>query len=232
MKSVQTSESIKLGAILALAGGFMDAYSYIGRGGVFANAETGNIVLLAISIGNRNPGDAVRYIFQIASFAVGVLISQTIKYKKKNAPTFFHWRQDAIFFEIIAMVIAGFISKEYDIVANSLISLTCGIQVVAFAKISGHSISTTMCTGNLRIGTQNLSMYFATKDKIYYQKGIFYYGCILMFIIGAIVGDFFTRRIGEKSVLLVALMLFTAYTMMFFNEEEKLDNSSEIVKRG
>ena len=44
-KKVQISESIELGILLALSGGFMDAYSYIGRGGVFANAQTGNMLL-------------------------------------------------------------------------------------------------------------------------------------------------------------------------------------------
>ena len=42
----QISESIRLGAILALSGGFMDAYSYMERGEVFANAQTGNIFSL------------------------------------------------------------------------------------------------------------------------------------------------------------------------------------------
>ncbi|MBC8862671.1 DUF1275 domain-containing protein, partial [Escherichia coli] len=44
-RSRQISESIGLGLLLALAGGFMDAYSYIERGQVFANAQTGNILL-------------------------------------------------------------------------------------------------------------------------------------------------------------------------------------------
>ena len=48
------SESIKLGVILAIAGGFMDAYSYMCRGKVFANAQTGNILLLGINISERN----------------------------------------------------------------------------------------------------------------------------------------------------------------------------------
>ena len=39
------SESLLLGAILATVGGFLDAHTYICRGKVFANAETGNIVL-------------------------------------------------------------------------------------------------------------------------------------------------------------------------------------------
>ena len=40
-RAKQTSESIELGIVLALAGGFMDAYSYVARDGVFANAQTG-----------------------------------------------------------------------------------------------------------------------------------------------------------------------------------------------
>lgn len=52
--SKQMSESIKLGVILAIAGGFMDAYSYMCRGKVFANAQTGNILLLGINISERN----------------------------------------------------------------------------------------------------------------------------------------------------------------------------------
>ena len=50
----QASESIKLGIVLAVAGGFMDAYSYICRGQVFANAQTGNMLLLGINIAERN----------------------------------------------------------------------------------------------------------------------------------------------------------------------------------
>ena len=53
-KTGQMSESFLLGAILALAGGFLDAYTYIGRGGVFANAETGNIVLMGLELADGN----------------------------------------------------------------------------------------------------------------------------------------------------------------------------------
>ena len=46
----QMSESFRLGAVLALTGGFLDAYTYLIRGGVFANAQTGNIVLLGVRL--------------------------------------------------------------------------------------------------------------------------------------------------------------------------------------
>ena len=44
----QISETLHLGMLLAAVGGFLDAYTYLSRGKVFANAQTGNLVLLGI----------------------------------------------------------------------------------------------------------------------------------------------------------------------------------------
>ena len=41
------SESMLLNLLLAFRGGFQDAYTYIVRDKVFANAQTGNIVLMS-----------------------------------------------------------------------------------------------------------------------------------------------------------------------------------------
>lgn len=218
-KEFETSESMRIGILLAICGGFMDAYAYTGRGGVFANAETGNIVLLAISLGNHNLHGVFHYLVPIVSFAVGVMISQHVKIIRKNRPTRLHWRQVTIFFEMIAMFIAGFLPQEYNLIANSLISLTCGIQVVTFAKVRGYAISTTMCTGNLKVGTMNLNMYLATKDASYAQKCIHYYGCIMFFVLGAIIGDFFTRRLNESASFIVVGLLLVANILMFFNHK-------------
>ena len=50
----QRSESFRAAAVLALAGGFLDAYTYLCRGQVFANAQTGNMVLLAVRLAEGN----------------------------------------------------------------------------------------------------------------------------------------------------------------------------------
>ena len=52
-RAKQTSESIELGILLALSGGFMDAYSYLARGQVFANAQTGNMLLFWCQFSKR-----------------------------------------------------------------------------------------------------------------------------------------------------------------------------------
>jgi len=44
------AEFYGVGVMLAMVGGYLDAYTYISRDHVFANAQTGNMVLLAINI--------------------------------------------------------------------------------------------------------------------------------------------------------------------------------------
>ena len=219
----QTSESIRLGIVLAMAGGFMDAYSYIGRGGVFANAETGNIVLLAVSLGDGQFGMALHYLAPIIAFATGVLLSEWVKRTKKGSLSLFHWRQIVLMYEMLSMIMVAFLPQEWNFLANSLISLACGIQVTTFAKIHGHGMATTMCTGNLRTGTQSLNKYFQTKDARHYKDAVFYYGCIAWFVIGAMIGNFYTRQWQEMAILVVVGLLGVAYVMMFFNKEANKD---------
>ena len=56
----QMSESLELGILLALSGGFMDAYSYVCRDQVFANAQTGNMLLFGIHLSEHNCRFAVQ----------------------------------------------------------------------------------------------------------------------------------------------------------------------------
>ena len=57
----QMSESFVVGILLCLCGGFQDAYTYVCRDKVFANAQTGNIVLLGNHLAQQDWSGAVRY---------------------------------------------------------------------------------------------------------------------------------------------------------------------------
>ena len=52
------SEAMPTGIFLTLSGGFQDAYTYYTRGKVFANAQTGNIILLGHNAMNGDFTDA------------------------------------------------------------------------------------------------------------------------------------------------------------------------------
>jgi len=219
MNKRQISESIEVGIFLALSGGFMDAYSYINRGKVFANAETGNIILMALKVCEGKFFEAVNYLIPIISFAVGVAICEIIKYRKERI-NMIHWRQILVLFEIFAFIVVGFLPQEMNRVANSIISMISGIQFATFPKIRGTAMATTMCTGNLKTGTQNMYRGIKTGDKSAIEKGLYYYVCILVFILGTMVGYFAVKLMAEKAIFLAALAMINIFIIMFKEFED------------
>lgn len=217
---IQTSESLAVGSILAIIGGYMDSYSYICRGGVFANAATGNVVHLAISFASFKWIQVIKYMIPITAFATGVIISSFVKLKRDNINAF-HWRQVTVFIEIIVLAVVAFIPQEMNLLANSIISLTCGIQATAFNKFHDNAMSTTMCTGNLRNGMQCLCSYGATKNKEYLRRALIYIGCIFLFILGAMIGSKVSSVLLEKSILIPAFCLFAVLILMFTEKRKK-----------
>ena len=146
----QMSSSLSVGFLLALAGGFMDAYSYMARGKVFANAQTGNILLFAVAVSEGRPADSLRYLLPVVSFAIGIALAAAVRTRFGHLSRL-HWRQLALAVEILILFSVSFFPPEHHLAANSLTSLACGIQVQAFRKIEGNGIATTMCIGNLLV---------------------------------------------------------------------------------
>lgn len=217
MKNViteQTSESLELGMLLALSGGLMDAYSYICRDHVFANAQTGNILLLGIHLSECNWRISIQYIFPIAAFTLGIIIANLFRLHFQNK-CFFHWRQLSLFTEVLFLCIVCFIPQKFNLIANSLTSLACGIQAESFRKLHGNSIATTMCIGNLRSGTQYFCEFLHSHQKKYANKAIIYYSVILFFSIGAIIGNILIKYFHEKAIMGSVFLLSVSFIFMF-----------------
>lgn len=228
MKKIhQISESIGLGIVLALSGGLMDAYSYVGRGRVFANAQTGNILLLGIHASEGRWQEAVLYFFPVLAFTAGIILAETIRYRMKEKSTL-HWRQYCVLIEAVILFSVGFMSQGYNLLANSLTSFVCGIQVQSFRKIHGNAMATTMCIGNLRSAAQALTDYWHTRDRQTIKKALLFYGLILVFALGAVIGYKCVKLWQEKAIWLSSSLLFISFAMMFLNNQQELCNHKEV----
>ena len=214
----QMSESMVLAVFLTLAGGFQDAYSYNCRGKVFANAQTGNIVLLGQNLAQGNWMTALTYVVPLLSFLAGVYVTGWMqhfwgRYKK------IHWRQIVLIVEITFLGIAAFLPQELNMMANALMSFACAMQVNSFRKFKGIPCATTMCIGNMRAATEMLCKYHITKDSILKTKSIHYYTIILIFAAGAAVGALLSQILGDKAILIAAMLLLVGFCIMFIKED-------------
>ena len=188
----QISESIRLGAILALSGGFMDAYSYMERGEVFANAQTGNMLLFGVHLSEGDFQNTMKYLFPVLAFALGIALAEVVRAKAGNL---LHWRQISVLAEALILIAVSFFPTALNLPANALTSFACGIQVASFRKIhgKGHFLDTSLL----------------------------YYGIIACFIVGAVIGNASVQLFQTKAILGCSFLLLISFFMMFIDWEKK-----------
>lgn len=149
----QMSESFLTAAFLSVSGGLQDAYTYIFRGKVFANAQTGNIVLLSQSIIDKDFVRAIHYLVPLLFFALGIAIAECIHVKFQRIQHI-HWRQLVLVLEILLLLVVGFLPTRLNLLAKPMVSFSCAMQVQSFRKDNGYAFASTMCIGNIRSGTE------------------------------------------------------------------------------
>ena len=211
MRESPRFEALPLGLLLALAGGCLDCYSYLNRGQVFATAETGNLVMMGARLAQGQWAQALHYLPPILAFAAGVLATELLRTLLEQRKPPFDWRKCILLLECAVVASVALLPLgRWDLLANGLISFTSAMQVESFRVIAGCGCATTMCTGNLRAGTEHLLRRLARKDRAAGQKAATYYALILSFVAGAVLSGCLSPLLGQHTALLPCLLLLAA----------------------
>lgn len=216
----QMSDSFRTAICIILSGGFQDAYTYTCRGRVFANAQTGNIVLLSTALFQREWNIMLKYLIPVFSFLIGTAVAECIHIRLKSYEKL-HWRQIILLCEILLLFVVGFLPHPVEPLANALVSFVCALQVQTFHKVRGHAYASTMCIGNLRAGMEALCAYFHVRDKGILAKAFTYFGVILVFGIGAGLGSVLSVALGFRAIWICCIFLLISFVMMFIHDAER-----------
>ena len=188
----QMSESFLTAVFLSLSGGLQDAYTYLFRGKVFANAQTGNIVLLSANIMDGQWDRVLHYLVPLCAFALGVLL---------------------------LLFVVGFLPQEQNLLANAIVSFSCAMQVQAFRKVNGYAFASTMCIGDLRSGVEAFCIWRKTREPKAKDRMMRYFGIILLFAVGAGIGSVGAARLAGKTIWISCGLLLVSFALMFIREE-------------
>ena len=214
----QMSESLLMSAFVILSGGLQDAYTYLCRGGVFANAQTGNIVLFSTCLFEGDWHRSLHYLVPVLSFMLGIFVAECVHRRFKHMERV-HWRQLILLAEIVFLFAVGFLPQSADTPANAVVSFVCAMQVQTFRKVRGHAYASTMCIGNIRSGTEALCVYFHTHDREVLHKALTYFGVIGVFAAGAGLGALLTARFGIRGIWLSCALLAVSFLIMFIHDD-------------
>lgn len=220
----QMSDKFRSAVFIILSGGFQDAYTYCCRGGVFANAQTGNIVLMSSALFRGDWGAVVKYLVPVLSFLLGIAVAELVHvhYRRQEK---IHWRQIVLIEEIILLFIVGFIPEYLDPLANALVSFVCALQVQTFHKIHGQPYASTMCIGNMRSGMESLCAWFRSRDRETLVRSLTYFGVIGVFAVGAGLGSVLSTMIGHGIIWVCCGLLSVSFCLMFIHEQQEQDNN-------
>lgn len=220
----QMSDKFRSAVFIILSGGFQDAYTYCCRGGVFANAQTGNIVLMSSALFRGDWGAVVKYLVPVLSFLLGIAVAELVHvhYRRQEK---IHWRQIVLIEEIILLFIVGFIPEYLDPLANALVSFVCALQVQTFHKIHGQPYASTMCIGNMRSGMESLCAWFRSRDRETLVRALTYFGVIGIFAVGAGLGSVLSTMTGQGTIWVCCGLLSVSFGMMFIHEQQEHDNN-------
>ena len=214
----QMSESFAMAFFLSISGGLQDAYTYLFRGKVFANAQTGNIVLLSVNLMDGNWGKAFHYLVPLCAFALGVFTAEKMREQFLQLQQL-HWRQLVLLGEMLLLLITGFLPEQYNLLANALVSFSCAMQVQSFRKVNGYAFASTMCIGDLRSGIEALCLWRKTRDPQRKKSVERYFGIIAFFAMGACVGSWAITRFGARGIWMSCLLLLVSFALMFIRED-------------
>jgi len=206
----QMSESFLTAVFLSLSGGLQDAYTYLFRGKVFANAQTGNIVLLSANLMDGNWERVLHYLVPLCAFALGVLTAEKMRERFREMRTL-HWRQLVVLGEGLLLFLVGFLPQEQNLLANAIVSFACAMQVQAFRKVNGYAFASTMCIGDLRSGVEALCIWRKTHEPQARDRMLRYFGIILLFAIGA--------GMGGRAIWICCGFLLVSFALMFIRED-------------
>lgn len=209
------SQRMRIAYLLTLVGGFLDAYTYFERGGVFANAQTGNIVKLGIALANGARDKYLSYLIPICSFAAGLMVSLVIKEVLERREMRLV-RRTVLAAEIVGLIIVGFVplDEEWDRLANSIVSFVAAMQYETFTTFRGEAIVTTMSTGNLRKMVDSLFDGIIHHDATKLRRAGLYLSIIATFTAGAFLGTRACDAMGRAAVISVVAMLGAAIAII------------------
>jgi uncharacterized membrane protein YoaK (UPF0700 family) len=195
-------------SLLAGAGGFLDGFTYVGHGHVFATAMTGNVVLLGVNCISGDWGSALRHMWPIVAFLIGILAAKAIQLdvvqRRIRLPYL-----SVLALELGILLVLSFLPISTPAVwITTSVAFAASVQAETFRKVNGKSYNSTFTTGNLRtlsegifdwvFGGRSVESARVTRD--------FAFIC-LSFLVGAMAGAFAAPRIGNRALWIDCLPL-------------------------
>ena len=211
--------------LLMFVGGFLGAFTYTIRGGVFCNAQTANFILSAIALGHGDFHEFFYYFIPMTAYFLGAFISESVP---EYIKIYLHVRWDTIFIliEMAAVIFLGLLpeSAPYRI-THVTVNLIASMQYNTFRETRHISMATTFCTNHLRqigIAASNALRY---RSKEFVQRMFFHCEMLSSFVAGAWAATVLYSHLRGRAIFVILLPL--GYLFLDFLRDDIQPNAGQ-----
>ena len=199
------SESTAFMLLLTLLSGYLNAYTYATRGGIFANMHTGNMTKLGIGLASGNVAGSWQYLAPILAAVLGVVFSELVRHRFSGIG-FGSWQKNMLALEILMLVGSAFVATGWhDMLMACLFSFATEAQLAVFGKWEGRGHAATICTGNIRNLGQYLYAALSVHDHESLRIAGLYFVMVFSFAAGAGLGVLLCGPMGTFGSIPAAL---------------------------
>lgn len=208
-------------SLLAATGGLLDAMVYVLHGHVFANAMSGNVILLGVTVFSREWMQSLRHVVPILGFIAGVLASRFLRLLPH-----FHSSVSVLALEMIVLFAAGLLPVSFPEMAfTAIIAFTSAFQVSTFRQVDCLPYNSTFITGNLRTAAEAFVSQFLViepaekRQEAMKARKLFLICCF--FLLGALVGAWGSPYLGNRTLWLAepALLIVLVHVVLFERQQ-------------
>ena len=195
-------------ALATAAGGTIDAWVYLAHGHVFANSQSGNMVLMGVALAGGDVARAATHLPSLLAFVTGVLASRLSgELLKRNL---LNSRNVRLCLECVLLVALGlFAHRIPDRAVTACVGFIAGVQITSLSHFGFWSFNTGMTTGNLRAGLSALAKALTGSAEEWPHAGAMLVLCFA-FSAGATGGAWLTPRFGGATLVAVAALIGAA----------------------
>ncbi len=219
--------------ILMIAfGGFLGAYTFVLKGGVFCNAQTANVVLLAVQIGEMNWKRAVYYFVPISAYLLGTVISEFLP-KHVNNLELLRWETFFVAFEMLCVVVLGLIPDDAPPqICQVSINFIASMQFNTFRQAKKVPMATTFCTNHIRQIGVYLVKWLRKGDSASRQKLAMHFMMLVSFAAGAVVSAFLCVRFKGRAIWFSEIILFIVFADLLYADCRTEKDKKHIIPHG
>jgi uncharacterized membrane protein YoaK (UPF0700 family) len=209
-----------IASVFAVVGGFLDAYSYLARGGVFATAQTGNVVLFAVRGAAGDWTSAWKTPPSILAYMCGVAVARLLRVRPRKHT--FRATLICQALELLVLLALLFFGRFVpDLCAVSLIAFAAALQNTSFSNIGPWQSNSAMTTSNLRNAVSGW-VQLALRETNPKLRGEAIVGSVVLlcFVAGALLGGVCTLHL-QAYPLLPCVVLAGAGTVLTIQQRER-----------